>query len=79
MVRDKGGCIVVNDVGALEQALRRKHRVPILFTENGRDLMRIWPGAKKRVDDRLLEWCRDVLVAFQGAMTRSAGKTANAV
>jgi hypothetical protein len=73
------GCIVVNDVEALDRALSGERRGPILFTENGRDFIRIWPRAQKRVDVRLLGWFRDVLAVFRSVMAQQSCQTANVV
>ena len=75
---NRRGCVVVSDVDALERVLNRGPRAPILFTENGRDFIRIWPCAQRRVDDRILGWCRNLVVAFQGTMARDEGQAANA-
>ena len=72
MVCDITGCIVVNDVDALDRVLNGGPRTPILFTENGRDFIRVWPRAQKRADGRLLAW-------FRGVMAQQRGQTVNAV
>lgn len=82
MVHDITGCMVVNDVEALDRAMNGKQRKPILFTENERAI-RIWPREQRKepmgIGAGLLGWCRDLVVVFQGAMTRYEGQTANVV
>ncbi|MEE9186641.1 MAG: hypothetical protein V3U10_01255 [Bacteroidota bacterium] len=76
------GCIVVNDVEALDSALNGEHRGPILFAENGR-VIRIWPSALHREpmrgEVRLLGWFRDVLAVFRSVMGQQSCQTANVV
>ncbi len=75
------GCIVVKDVEALDRALNGEHRTPILFTENGRDFIRIWPSGHHqepmRVDAGLLGWFRDLVLTVVDMVRSHQGQTAN--
>ena len=74
-------CLVLNDVDALERVLIEQPRTPILFTENGRDFIRVSPRAKHRepmrVSAGIWGWFRDLVGSLRNLMGPIEGKTAN--